>query len=358
LLELFLFYEVISWAHILQLPDSGKPETSGMMPPLTAKEVNPTYYRKPKQFTRAFLIYTYLSTMKIHKSGFVNIVGLPNVGKSTLMNALLGEKLSIITKKAQTTRHRIHGILSKEEYQIVFSDTPGFIEKPAYKMQEEMNKYVKSTFDDADIFLYLTELGASLEKQADLYTPISKGDTPVLLLINKIDTAKNEEEIKEYAELWKAVFPKAEVLFISALEKFNLEAIIATIVAGLPEGPVYFDKDQISDKNERFFVTEIIRGKLLELYKQEIPYSCQVEIDEFIEEDHIDKIRATIYTERDTQKSIIIGKGGIAIKKLGTLARKDIEIFLGKKVYLELFVKVKEGWRDNDLMLKHFGYKE
>lgn len=296
--------------------------------------------------------------MEKHKSGFVNIIGLPNVGKSTLMNALLGEKLSIITKKAQTTRHRIHGILSEANYQIVFSDTPGFIEKPAYKMQEEMNKYVRSTFEDADLFLYITELGASLDKQTELYEPIAKMDTPVILLVNKIDKAKDEEEIKAYAQLWKAALPKAEILFISALEKFNLTAIIDSIVQQIPEGPVYFDKDMISDKNERFFVTEIIRGKLLELYKQEIPYSCQVEIDEFVEEDHINKIRATIYTERDTQKSIIIGKGGAAIKKLGTLARRDIEIFLGKKVYIELFVKVKENWRNDDMMLKHFGYKD
>ncbi len=334
---------VARWAH--------NPKVTGSSPvPATPK--NPVF------LDGVFYFYTYLTTMRKHKSGFVNIIGLPNVGKSTLMNALLGEKLSVITKKAQTTRHRIHGIYSREDYQIVFSDTPGYIEKPAYKMQEEMNKYVRSTFDDADIFLYLTELGATLDKQADLYTPISKGDTPVLLLINKIDKAKDEEEIKAYAELWKEIFPKAEILFISALEKFNLDSIITTIVEGLPEGPEYFDKDQISDKNERFFVTEIIRGKLLEQYKQEIPYSCQVEIDEFLEEDHIDKIRATIYTERDTQKSIIIGKGGSAIKRLGTESRKDIEIFLGKKVYLELFVKVKEGWRNDDMMLKHFGYKE
>lgn len=296
--------------------------------------------------------------MEKHKSGFVNIIGLPNVGKSTLLNALLGEKLSIITKKAQTTRHRIHGILSEENYQIVFSDTPGFIEKPAYKMQEEMNKYVASTFEDADMFLYITELGATIDKQENLYQGLSKSDTPVLLLINKIDKAKDEVEVDTYAALWQAVLPKAQIVYISALEKFNLQSIIEKILDALPEGPAYYDKDAISDKNERFFVTEIIREKLLELYKQEIPYSCQVEIDEFIEEDHINRIRATIFTERDTQKSIIIGKGGEAIKKLGTLARLDIEKFLDKKVYLELFVKVKENWRNDDMMLKYFGYKE
>ena len=288
--------------------------------------------------------------MNKHRSGFVNIIGLPNVGKSTLLNALLGEKLSIITKKAQTTRHRIHGILSEENYQIVFSDTPGFIEKPAYKMQEEMNKYVASTFEDADMFLYITELGATIDKQENLYRGLSNSDTPVLLLINKIDKAKDEAELDTYAALWKAVLPKAQIIYISALEKFNLQSIIYKILEVLPEGPAYYDKDSISDKNERFFVTEIIREKLLDLYKQEIPYSCQVEIEEFIEEEHIDRIRATIYTERDTQKSIIIGKGGEAIKKLGTLARLDIEKFLDKKVFLELFVKVKENWRNDDKM--------
>jgi GTP-binding protein Era len=299
-----------------------------------------------------------MESKQVHKSGFVNIIGLPNVGKSTLLNALLGEKLSIITKKAQTTRHRIHGILSEEHFQIVFSDTPGFIEKPAYKMQEEMNKYVASTFEDADMFLYITELGATIEKQENLYQGLVKSNTPVLLLINKIDKAKDEEEVDKYAAHWAEALPKAQIVYISALEKFNLQSIIDKILEALPEGPAYYDKDSISDKNERFFVTEIIREKLLDLYKQEIPYSCQVEIDEFIEEEHIDRIRATIYTERDTQKSIIIGKGGEAIKKLGTLARLDIEKFLDKKVYLELFVKVKENWRNDDMMLKYFGYKE
>lgn len=296
--------------------------------------------------------------MQKHKSGFVNIIGLPNVGKSTLLNELLGEKLSIITKKSQTTRHRIHGILSDEHFQIVFSDTPGFIEKPAYKMQEEMNKYVKSTYEDADLFLYVSELGSTIEKQKEIYEPLIDSKTPVLLLINKIDKAKNEDEIKAYAELWSKVLPNAKIIYISALEKFNLAGIINEIIDLLPEGPTYYDKDQISDKNDRFFVTEIIREKLLDLYKQEIPYSCQVEIDEYEEDEKIDRIRATIYTERDTQKSIIIGKGGEAIKKLGTQARLDIEKFLDKKVYLELFVKVKENWRNDDKMLRHFGYKE
>lgn len=296
--------------------------------------------------------------MNKHQSGFVNIIGLPNVGKSTLMNALLGEKLAIINKKAQTTRHRIHGILSSENYQIVFSDTPGFIEKPAYKMQEEMNKYVQSTFEDADAFLYITALGKPIEKQKQLFEPLKQAKSPVLLLINKVDTAKNEEEIKTYAERWQKELPQAKILFISAKEHFNLQAVIDNIVEVMPEGPVYYDKNQLSDKNERFFVTEIIREKILDLYQQEIPYACQVEIDAFEEDEQISRIRATIYTERDTQKSILIGKGGTAIKKLGTLARKDIEDFLQKRVYLELFVKVKENWRNDDMMLKYFGYKE
>lgn len=296
--------------------------------------------------------------MNKHQSGFVNIIGLPNVGKSTLMNALLGEKLAIINKKAQTTRHRIHGILSSDNYQIVFSDTPGFIEKPAYKMQEEMNKYVQSTFEDADAFLYITALGTPIEKQKQLFEPLKQAKSPVLLLINKVDTAKNEEEIKTYAERWQKELPQAKILFISAKEHFNLQAVIDNIVEVMPEGPVYYDKNQLSDKNERFFVTEIIREKILDLYQQEIPYACQVEIDAFEEDEQISRIRATIYTERDTQKSILIGKGGTAIKKLGTLARKDIEDFLQKRVYLELFVKVKENWRNDDMMLKYFGYKE
>lgn len=296
--------------------------------------------------------------MNKHQSGFVNIIGLPNVGKSTLMNALLGEKLAIINKKAQTTRHRIHGILSSENYQIVFSDTPGFIEKPAYKMQEEMNKYVQSTFEDADAFLYITALGTPIEKQKQLFKPLKQTKSPVLLLINKVDTAKNEEEIKTYAESWQKELPQAKILYISAKEHFNLQAVIDSIVDVMPEGPVYYDKNQLSDKNERFFVTEIIREKILDLYQQEIPYACQVEIDAFEEDEQINRIRATIYTERDTQKSILIGKGGTAIKKLGTLARKDIEDFLQKRVYLELFVKVKENWRNDDMMLKYFGYKE
>lgn len=291
------------------------------------------------------------------KSGFVNIIGLPNVGKSTLMNVLIGEKLSIITRKAQTTRHRILGIINEENLQIVFSDTPGYIEKPAYKMQETMNHFVSDALVDADIFLFMVEYGTSPEKQENLFKKLVDNATPVLLLVNKVDLAKTQDDVLLYIQKWKEILPNAESFILSALNDFNVDSVLHRIKQLLPEGPAYYEKDAFTDKTERFFVSEIIREKLLLNYKQEIPYACEVDIESFKEEENIIKIAAVIYTERATQKSIIIGKGGEAIKRLGTLARIDIEKFLDKKVYLELFVKVKEQWRNNDKDLERFGYK-
>lgn len=294
---------------------------------------------------------------KEFKAGFVNIVGLPNVGKSTLMNVLIGEKLSIITRKAQTTRHRILGILNEENTQIIFSDTPGYINKPAYKMQESMNSFVSTALQDANIFLFMVEMGTSLEKQKDLYQKLQNTDTPVLLLVNKIDLAKNEESVKAYVEKWQKELPKAETFIVSALNNFNIQPVVQRIKKLLPFSPPYYDKEAFTDKSERFFVSEIVREKILLLFKQEIPYSCEVNVESFKDEEKIIRISAIIYTERPTQKSILIGKGGESIKKIGTLARKDIEKFFDKKVFLELFVKVKEKWRNNDNELKRFGYK-
>jgi GTPase len=292
-----------------------------------------------------------------HKAGFVNIIGLPNVGKSTLMNALVGERLSIITPKAQTTRNRILGIINEDDYQIVLSDTPGFIDKPAYKMQESMNSFVKEAMEDADVFLFITELGADTEKQRPLFEPLQKTKVPVLVLINKIDKSKSQEQVVEYGNLWKELLPDAEIYYISASENFNVEGVKQRIIELIPESEPFYDKDALTDKSERFFVSEIIREKILEQFKQEIPYAVQVEIESFKEEDGIVRIGAVIYTERETQKSIIIGKGGEAIKKLGTESRKSIETFLQQRVFLELFVKVKEKWRNSDYYLKNFGYK-
>lgn len=292
-----------------------------------------------------------------HKAGFVNIIGLPNVGKSTLMNALVGERLSIITPKAQTTRNRILGIVNEPEYQIVFSDTPGYIDQPAYKMQESMNEFVKDALTDADIFLFMAELSSDIEKQRAIFEPLKNSDTPVFVLINKIDKSKSQKEVQDYGDKWQAELPNAEIYFISATENFNLEGVKNRIVELLPESPPYYDKDALTDKSERFFVSEIIREKILELYKQEIPYAVQVEVESFKEEDGLVHIGAVIYTERDTQKSILIGKGGEAIKRLGTESRLSIENFLQQRVFLELFVKVKEKWRNSDYYLKNFGYK-
>ncbi len=291
----------------------------------------------------------------MHKAGYVNIVGNPNVGKSTLMNAFLGENLSITTPKAQTTRHRILGLLNGDDYQVVFSDTPGIIQ-PGYALQESMMDFVNSTFEDADIFLMLTEANEKVLKDSRFIEKLQKTDTPVLLLVNKIDLT-NQEDLEKVVAFWKEQLPKAEIYPISALNNFNTEVVMDRILELLPESPPYFSKDELSDKDERFFVSEMVREQILKIYDKEIPYAVQVEAEEFKEEDNIIRIRAIIYVERDTQKGIIIGHQGKMIKRTGTDARKRMEEFFKKKVFLELFVKVRKNWRSNDDQLKRFGYK-
>jgi len=291
-----------------------------------------------------------------HKAGFVNIIGNPNVGKSTLMNALVGEKLSIITSKAQTTRHRILGIVNDDDYQIVFSDTPGII-KPAYELQASMMDFVKSAFDDADVLIYMVEVGEKELKNEAFFNKIIHSKIPVILLLNKIDIS-TPEAVQEKIDYWRAKVPNSFVYVISALEKFNVESVFYKIIELLPESPPFYPKDQLTDKPERFFVNEKIREKILQHYKKEIPYAVEVETEEFIEEEKIIRIRAVIMVERDTQKGIIIGHKGSAIKRIGTEARKDLELFFSKKVFLDLYVKVNKNWRSNDRQLKRFGYKD
>lgn len=291
-----------------------------------------------------------------HKAGFVNIIGNPNVGKSTLMNALVGEKLSIITSKAQTTRHRILGIVNGDDYQIVFSDTPGII-KPAYELQESMMDFVKSAFEDADVLIYMVEIGETALKNEDFFNKIINSKIPVILLLNKIDKS-TQEEVQEKIEYWKKKVPNSFVYVISALEKFNVDTVFYKIIELLPEAPPFYPKDQLTDKPERFFVNETIREKILQLYKKEIPYSVEVETESFMEEDGIIKIRSVIMVERDTQKGIIIGHKGSAIKRVGTEARKDLQHFFDKKIFLDLYVKVNKNWRSNDRQLRRFGYKD
>ena len=290
----------------------------------------------------------------MHKSGFVNIIGNPNVGKSTLMNVLLGEKLSIVTSKAQTTRHRILGIVNTEEYQIVYSDTPGIL-KPHYKMQEAMMGFVKTAIDDADMILYVTDVIETIDKNQEYIDKVNISKVPVILVINKIDLCKNEG-LPQLIETWKGLMPRAEIVPVSALEKFNVENLFNGIIELLPEGPAYFAKDALTDRSERFFVSEIIREKVFLNYKKEIPYSVEVLVELFKEDDNIIHIKAVIIVSRDSQKGIIIGKGGLALKKTGTRARLDMEKFFGKKVFLELFVKVEKDWRDSNRLLKEFGY--
>ena len=290
----------------------------------------------------------------MHKAGFVNIVGNPNVGKSTLMNRLVGEKISIITSKSQTTRHRIKGIVNTDDYQIVFSDTPGVV-KPSYKMQEYMLEFSKSALVDADIILYVTDVVENIEKNLDFIDKVNKSDIPVLLVINKIDLT-TQEKLEALFDKWKSLIPRAEIFPLSATENFNVDNLYKRIVELLPEGEPFFPKDELTDLPSRFFVNEIIRVKILQYYDKEVPYSVEVEVEEFKEDDKRINIMAVIYVERSSQKGIIIGSQGEALKKVGTQARLDIEAFFGKKVFLNLYVKVLKDWRNKDSELKNFGY--
>lgn len=291
---------------------------------------------------------------KVHKSGFVNIIGCPNVGKSTLMNALVGERLSIITSKAQTTRHRIMGIVSGDDYQIVFSDTPGII-KPLYRLQEKMMQFVITAFTDADLFLLMTDVFEDIKLEESYLEKLQRTETPILLLINKIDIS-TQEKLEEKLLYWRDKLPKAEIIAISALEKFNIDKIMSRIIEKLPDGNAYYSKEEFTDKSERFFVSEIIREKILLNYKKEIPYSVEVVVNSFKEEEKIIKTQVDILVERDSQKGIIIGDKGSALKRVGTAARKDLEVFFKKQIFLELFVKVDKDWRSNDKRLNNFGY--
>jgi len=289
-----------------------------------------------------------------HKSGFVNILGNPNVGKSTLMNALVGERLSIITAKAQTTRHRIMGLVNTDDYQIVYSDTPGIL-KPSYKLQESMMKFVSTAISDADVFLYVTDVVETADKNIEYVERLRRTQTPIILIINKIDLT-TQEKLETIVEQWKQWLPEATIIPTSAKLNFNLDAIMNNIVRCLPEAPPYFPKDQLTDKPMRFFAAEIIREKIFLNYDKEVPYSTEVVIEAYVEDPKIVRVSAVIYVARQTQKGIIIGKQGSKLKKVGTDARKDLEAFLGQKVFLEIFVKVSDRWRDSERDLKNFGY--
>ncbi len=291
-----------------------------------------------------------------HRSGFVNIIGNPNVGKSTLMNALVGEKLSIVTAKAQTTRHRIMGIVNGEDWQIVYSDTPGIL-KPSYRLQRNMMNFVDSAIGDADIILYVTDTVETPDKNGEYVSKLSRLECPVVVVINKIDLS-TQERVLELAAWWKEQIPRAEVIPASALERFNLDSILDAVVSRLPVCPPWFDKDAFTDRNLRFFASEIIREKILLNYKEEIPYSCEVGIERFKEGEERYDIDAVIYVMRESQKGIIIGKGGAALKKVGTQARTDMEDFFQKKVFLTVFVKVDPDWRESRRELRRFGYED
>lgn len=291
----------------------------------------------------------------MHKSGFVNIIGNPNVGKSTLMNALVGEKLSIITSKAQTTRHRIMGIVSSEDFQIVYSDTPGIL-KPSYKLQESMMKFVTGAVADADVILYVTDTVERGERSAEIIDRIRQSGVPAIVVINKIDLT-TPEALEALVDKWQGELPEARIVPASAKENFNIEGLFKTILDLLPEGPDFYPKDTLTDKTLRFFASEIIREKILRFYDKEIPYCCEIEIESYKEEPAIDRIAATIYVARDSQKGILIGHKGEKLKRVGQAAREDMEQFLGKKVFLQLFVKVNDDWRNNERQLRRFGYE-
>jgi len=290
-----------------------------------------------------------------HKSGFVNIVGNPNVGKSTLMNVLVGERISIITSKAQTTRHRIVGIVNSEDMQIVFSDTPGVLQ-PNYKLQESMLNFSESALGDADVLIYLTDVVEKIDKNNFFIEKVQKINAPVLLVINKIDLT-NQKELEKLVKEWQSIFPKAEIIPISATNKFNIDYLQKRIKECIPYSPPYFEKDALTDRPARFFVTEIIRGKILMYYQKEVPYAVEVVVEQFDEKEELIRIKAVIIVERESQKGIIIGEQGKALKKVGIMARKDIERFFDKKVFLEMFVKVEKDWRNRDAILRNFGYK-
>lgn len=294
--------------------------------------------------------------MADHKAGFVNIIGNPNVGKSTLMNAFVGEKLSIITSKAQTTRHRILGIVNGDDFQMILSDTPGII-KPAYELQSSMMDFVKSAFEDADVLLYMVEIGEKALKDEVFFEKIKNSKIPVLLLLNKVDTA-TQELLEEQVQYWQEMLPNVELHPISALSNFNVKGVFERIIELLPLSPAYYPKDQLTDKPERFFVNETVREKILMHYKKEIPYAVEIETEEFFEDEDIIRMRSVIMVERDSQKGIIIGHKGAALKRVGIESRKDLEKFFGKQVHIELYVKVNKNWRSDSRQLKRFGYNK
>ena len=291
----------------------------------------------------------------MHRAGFINIIGNPNVGKSTLMNNLVGEKLSIITSKAQTTRHRILGIVNGDNFQLIFSDTPGII-KPSYELQDSMMDFVKSALEDADVLIYMVEIGEKSIKDSEVHDKIQSAKIPTIILLNKIDLS-TQEDIKNQINIWSNQYPNTEIYPVSALNNFNTEKVINRIIELIPESPPYFPKDQLTDKPERFFVNEKLREKILLYYNKEIPYSVEVQTEEFKEEESIIRIRSLILVERESQKGIIIGHNGVALKKIGSKARIELEKFFGKKIFIELHVKVSKNWRSNSNQLRKFGYK-